>query len=147
MILENIDNPQGLTDLAIHEVIHFKISGHGNDFQKEFEKYSGHPMTRYVPTLNRAHQIAPKKRGEGKTLEGKWKVDYLRVERVRCDDNPAHDGFRNVPVKEKAMTKTQAMKIFRMATSKNYPAWLYQYVSTTVAHGWKLVDRHVPKGK
>jgi hypothetical protein len=135
MLLSNLDNKQGLTDLAIHEVIHFKIRGHGNDFQKEFEKWTGHPLTKYVSTLNHNSTVTTKKRGAGKTLEGKWKVEYVRYERVT-------GGIYCRTVKEKPMTKTQAMKIYKMACSKDYPAWLFRYVSSTVAHGWEKVAYH-----
>ena len=142
MILSNLDNKQGLTDLAIHEVIHFKIHGHGNDFQKEFEKWSGHPLTKYVPTLDHNRTITTKKRGEGKSLEGKWKVEYVRYDRIPFERSQTGYAIHCVTVKERPMTKTQALKIFRMACSKDYPAWLFQYISTAVAHGWKKVEYH-----
>lgn len=142
MLLANLDNKQGLTDLAIHEVIHFKIGGHGNDFQKEFEKWSGHPMTKYVNTLNHNNSITVKKRGAGKTLEGKWRVEYVRYERQPCSSSPTGYGINCKTVKEKPMTKTEAMKIYKMACSKDYPAWLFRHISTTVAHGWEKVAYH-----
>jgi hypothetical protein len=141
MLLANLDNKQGLTDLAIHEVIHLVIPNtcevHGNEFQKEYEKWTGHPMTMYVETLNSHNKIKPKPktRGAGKTLVGKWKVEYVRYNRV-------DGGIRCETVKENPMTKTEATKIFKMACSKDYPAWIYQYVSSAVAHGWKKVEYH-----
>lgn len=141
-LLANLDNKQGLTDLAIHEVIHFKIPNHGNEFQKEFEKWTGHPMTMYVPTLKSARGISVKKRGAGKNLEGKWKVKYIRYNREECRTSPTGFGIRCETVTGRPMTKTEALKIFRMACSKDYPAWLYQYISSSVAHGWKQMDYH-----
>lgn len=141
MLLSNLDNKQGLIDLAIHEVIHLIIPDtckvHGNEFQKEYEKWTGHPMTMYVNTLvhDRRIKVKPKTRGAGKTLVGKWKVEYIRYEKV-------DGGIRCVTVKEDAMTKTEATKIFKMACGKDYPAWLFQYVSSAVAHGWKAVEYH-----
>lgn len=141
MLLSNLDNKQGLTDLAIHEVIHLIIPDtcetHGNEFQKEYEKWTGHPMSMYVNTLvhDRNIKVKPKKRGAGKTLVGKWKVEYIRYERV-------NEGIKCVTVKENPMTKPEATKIFKMACSKDYPAWLFQYVSSAVAHGWKKVEYH-----
>lgn len=142
MLLANLDNPQGLTDLAIHEVIHFKIHGHGNDFQKEFEKWSGHPLTKYVTSLNHNPTVTIKKRGAGKTLEGKWRVEYVRYSRMPQASSPTGYGIYCHTVKEKPTTKTQATKIYKMACSKDYPAWLFQYVSSTVAHGWEKVAYH-----
>ena len=141
MILANLDNKQGLTDLAIHEVIHLVIPDtcevHGNEFQKEYEKWTGHPMTMYVETLKHEPKIVlkPKKRGAGKTLVGKWKVEYVRY-------NHVDGGIRCETVKEDPMSKTEATRIFKMACGKDYPSWLYQYVSSAVAHGWKKVEYH-----
>jgi|WetSurMetagenome_2_1015567.scaffolds.fasta_scaffold225915_1 hypothetical protein len=141
MILSNLDNKRGLTDLAIHEVIHLIIpdtcEAHGNEFQKEYEKWTGHPMTMYVSTLNHDRKIVPKPktRGAGKTLVGKWKVEYIRYEHK-------NSGVYCETIKENPMTKTEATKIFKMACDKDYPAWLYQYVSSAVAHGWKKIEYH-----
>jgi hypothetical protein len=142
-ILANLDNKKGLTDLAIHECIHLKISGHGPNFQKEYVKWTGNPESEYVTTLNSERYIKPKaKRGAGKTLRGKWKVEYVRCTREPYPNSPTGYAISQVAVKEKAMTKTEAMKIYRMACSKNYPAWLFQYVESTVAHGWKKIEYH-----
>jgi hypothetical protein len=142
MLLSNLDNKQGLTDLAIHEVIHLKIGGHGNDFQKEFEKWTGDHLTKDVSTLNHNRMITTKKRGAGKTLEGKWKVEYVRYERTPCASSKTGYGIYCKTVKERPMTKTEATKIYKMACSKDYPAWLFRYVSSTAAHGWEKVAYH-----
>jgi len=146
-LLSNLDNKIGLTNLAIHEVIHFKIRGHGNDFQKEYQKWTGcAEPTMYVKELQHDKQIKvkPRRRGAGKTLLGKWKVDYIRMTRVPDPSPQSKTGYyiRQETVKTKPMTKTNALKIFRMASSKNYPAWLYQYVESAVAHGWKKIEYH-----
>jgi len=133
VLLSNLDNKAGLTNLAIHECVHLKgIDGHGPDFDKEYDKWkvdgTGICSSRYIVPK-------PKTRGAGKTLVGKWKVEYIRYEKV-------DGGTRCVTVKEDAMTKTEATKIFKMACSKDYPAWLFQYVSSAVAHGWKKAEYH-----
>ena len=141
-LLANLENPAGLTNLAIHECCHLVERGHGPRFHALYDKWK----VEGGKDIHGSGRLVPKaKRGAGKSLEGKWKVEYTRYERVPSDSSPTGYAIRCIGVKEKAMTKTQALKIFRMACSKDYPAWLFQYVSSSVAHGWKLVERHESK--
>lgn len=158
-LLANMGNKIGLRDLAIHEVIHLKIPNHGNGFQVEYAKWIRiarevddyktpdrveDKLTKYVPTLESAHHIKLRKRGEGKTLEGKWKVKYIRMTLIdvppnRLDPTP-HKAWKQETVRTRATTKTEALKVFKMAMGKNYPAWLLRYVRNSVAHGWKVEE-------
>ena len=113
-----------------------KINGHGPDFQKEYAKWSGNTPSQNVTTLHSEYGIKPKQhRKSGKTLSGKWRVEYIRY-------NYKNGGIYCETVKEKPTTKTESMKIFKMACSKDYPAWLQQYVSSVVVGGWKVIEYH-----
>ena len=138
-LLGNLDNQKGLTNLAIHECTHlidYLRHGHGPDFFKVYEKWTGVAGTSGCDIkFERYIKPKPKTRGAGKTFIGKWKVEYIRYNHV--------DGaIKCETVKEDPMSKTEATKIFKMACGKDYPAWLYQYVSSAAANGWKKVNYH-----
>lgn len=140
-VLANLDNKQGLRDIAIHEVIHFKIHDHNHLFEREFEKWTGRKECKHVSTLSDERRIKTKtKRGAGKTFRGKWMCEYIRCERVPSETSPTGYAIRQTTVKTKPSTMTIAKKVFRMAAGKNYPAWLLQYVESGSCHGWKTIE-------
>ena len=139
-IQANLDNREGLTNLAIHEVIHFKIPGHGNDFQTEYRKWTG-KLEDHVTNLKNPGHLKPVSRGKGKTLIGKYRVDFYTEERVSSARSPTGCAIRQTKEKTKPLSKSQACKVFDTAKSKGLLAFLYEYQYCAGAGcGWKQIE-------